>query len=206
MTIRTDTDRAHDDAPHSATWAELVPKLIRRDPDAMDQLYRVFRSDVRYYISRDVRFEEVDDLVHDTYLAVVQAIQQGQLRDPERLMGFVRTVARRAVFAQIEITIQERRKSGNERFQESLVDHHHQSPESRTLRLEETDFIREVLASLDERDREILNRCYMEHQTAEQVCEEMGLTTTQFRLLKNRAKGRFGDTGRSLAATRNIQQ
>jgi DNA-directed RNA polymerase specialized sigma24 family protein len=41
--------------------------------------------------------QDLDDRVHDTFLIVVQAISKGDLREPERLMGFVRTVVRRLV-------------------------------------------------------------------------------------------------------------
>jgi len=44
--------------------------------------------------------------VHDTFVIVVQAIRKGELREPERLMGFVRTVVRRQVAAQIDHAVQ----------------------------------------------------------------------------------------------------
>jgi hypothetical protein len=40
-------------------------------------------------------------------------------------------------------------------------------------------------------DRELLTRFYLEEQSQERVCEQMNLTATQFRLLKNRAKARL---------------
>ena len=55
------------------------------------------------------RPQDLDDRVHDTFLIVVQAIKRGELREPERLMGFVRTVVRRQVAAQIEREMQNRR-------------------------------------------------------------------------------------------------
>jgi hypothetical protein len=36
----------------------------------------------------------------------------------------------------------------------------------------------------------------LNEQTQEQICEDMDLSETQFRLLKSRAKARFGDLGR----------
>jgi DNA-directed RNA polymerase specialized sigma subunit len=57
-----------------------------------------------------------------------------------------------------------------------------------------------VLRSVSRRDREILDRFYVQEQTQEQICEEMGLSYNQFRLLKSRAKARFGELGRRLTA------
>jgi DNA-directed RNA polymerase specialized sigma subunit len=53
-----------------------------------------------------------------------------------------------------------------------------------------------VLRGISRRDREILTRFYLYEQTQEQICDEMNLTETQFRLLKSRAKARFGELGR----------
>src|SRR6266851_4698063 len=52
--------------------------------------------------------------------------------------------------------------------------------------------------------REILTRFYLYEQSQDQICSEMGLTLTQFRLLKSRAKGRFGELGRKRLTHRNI--
>jgi RNA polymerase sigma-70 factor, ECF subfamily len=53
-----------------------------------------------------------------------------------------------------------------------------------------------VLKSIAPRDREILIRFYLEEQTAEKICGDMSLTDTRFRLLKSRAKARFGELGK----------
>ena len=49
---------------------------------------------------------------------------------------------------------------------------------------------------LSARDREILTRFYLQEQTQEEICKEMILSDTQFRLLKSRAKARFAEMGR----------
>jgi RNA polymerase sigma-70 factor, ECF subfamily len=53
-----------------------------------------------------------------------------------------------------------------------------------------------ILRSIGKRDREVLIRFYLEEQTPERICREMGLTETQFRLIKSRAKARFGELGK----------
>ena len=53
-----------------------------------------------------------------------------------------------------------------------------------------------VLSDIPDRDREILTRFYLREQSQEQICEEMSLTETQFRLIKSRAKAKFGEIGR----------
>ena len=53
-----------------------------------------------------------------------------------------------------------------------------------------------VLKTISARDREILTRFYLQEQSQEQICQEMSLTETQFRLLKSRAKAKFGELGK----------
>jgi DNA-directed RNA polymerase specialized sigma24 family protein len=53
-----------------------------------------------------------------------------------------------------------------------------------------------ALRSVSQRDREILTRFYLLEQSQEEICRDMRLSDTQFRLLKSRAKARFGELGR----------
>jgi RNA polymerase sigma-70 factor (ECF subfamily) len=61
-----------------------------------------------------------------------------------------------------------------------------------------------VLRELSERDREILVRFYLKEEPQEQICREMSLTETQFRLLKSRAKAKFGEIGRKKLASTGL--
>jgi hypothetical protein len=47
-----------------------------------------------------------------------------------------------------------------------------------------------------------LTRFYLNEESAEEICDNMGLTDTQFRLIKSRAKARFGELGRRRLASR----
>jgi RNA polymerase sigma-70 factor (ECF subfamily) len=51
----------------------------------------------------------------------------------------------------------------------------------------------ETLGELIARDNEILTRYYLHEETPAHICAEMNLTGIQFRLLKSRAKARFGE-------------
>jgi len=62
--------------------------------------------------------------------------------------------------------------------------------------------MKETVRSLRPRDREILTRFYLHSQTQEQICKEMGLTDTQFRLAKSRAKEKFEERGKRMLANK----
>ena len=120
------------------SWSALVEGVQRGERIEMEELYTNFSRGIRYYFCKHLGPADLDDRVHDAYLTVVQAIRAGSLREPEALMGFVRTIIRRQVAAGIDAAVQSRR--------------------------------------------------------------EMQLTETQFRLLKSRAKARFGEIGRKRLA------
>ncbi len=182
------------DAPQ-VNWGELVERIRSGDPRGMEQLYAVFSRGVRFYLCRHLGPEDLDDRVHDTFLIVVQAIRRGELRDPMRLMGFVRTVVRRQVAAQIDRAIQAR-KGQAELHPGLAVCDSASNPEEQVIARQRVEIMEKVLRSVSRRDREILIRFYLLEQTQEQICREMKLTETQFRLLKSRAKARFGELGK----------
>ncbi len=181
--------------PNERVWTALVERIQAGDESAMEELYRVFSRGIRFYLYRQLQSQEIDDKVHDTFLIVVQAIRRGDLRDPERLMGFVRTVVRRQVAAYIGQAVQTRREQV-ELEAGTWVSDGAANPEQTAMERQNTALMRGVLSSISERDREILTRFYLLEQSQEQICAEMKLSETQFRLLKSRAKARFGELGK----------
>ncbi len=67
------------------------------------------------------------------------------------------------------------------------------------LAREKAQIMKSALAAMSRRDREILERFYLREQTPEQICAEMNLTDTQFRLHKSRAKARLAALGQKKA-------
>lgn len=173
----------------------MVERILADDPHAIEDLYRYFYKGVRYQLYRSLGIRELDDRVHDTFLMVLQAIRRGELREPARLMGYVRTVVRRQIACYIEQTVQQRRDAFDQDLTNGIRDRKH-NPEDRAIRRESRELMAEILGSIEPRDREILTRFYLLEQSQEQICEEMDINDTQFRLLKSRAKARFGEQGR----------
>jgi len=191
---------ADDERSSPVDWRELVMRIQRGDESGMEDLYQLFARGIRFYLCRQLGVQELDDKVHDTFLIVVQAIQRGDLREPERLMGFVRTVVRRQVAAHIDQMVHSRRDELHLDVGVRVVDGR-RNPEQNMAFQQKVDFMVEILNQLSERDREILTRFYLHEETQEEICEDMTLTETQFRLLKSRAKARFGELGK-----RKLQQ
>lgn len=179
----------------TVNWPALVEKIQDGDPGAMEELYHRFGRGIRYCFYRHLGPQDLDDKVHDTFVIVVQAIQRGELRDPDRLMGFVRTVVRRQVAAHIEHAVHARRDETPIEPATPVVDRT-TTAEEQLICEEQIDVMLRTLQTMPARDRELLTRFYLDGQSQEQICAEMGLTSTQFRLFKSRAKARFGEKGR----------
>lgn len=182
-------------AEAAAEWTELVESIRAGDQDAMSRLYTTFGRGVRYYLSRQLGAQEIEDKVHDTFLVVLGAIQRGELREPERLMGFVRTVVRRLVATHIDRLVEERRERTDLEDGYAMADER-SDPEKDAEQRQRVEIMEQVLHTISRRDREILTRFYLYEQSQEQICREMGLNDTQFRLLKSRAKQRFAEIGK----------
>jgi RNA polymerase sigma-70 factor, ECF subfamily len=207
--IASDKAAAHKDSSASPgnregpvpDWSTLVARIQAGDPSAMERLYALFSRGIRFYLCRQLGAQELDDKVHDTFVIVVQAIRRGELREPDRLMGFVRTIVRRQVAAFIDNAVQNRRDQVDLESGVSVSDGR-SSPEEDAIAGQRREIMKRVLCSVSQRDREILTRFYLLGQPQEQICREMRLTSTQFRLLKSRAKARFGELGRRELAGR----
>jgi RNA polymerase sigma-70 factor, ECF subfamily len=194
-----DQERSPEPALDLPDWAGTVERIRAGDPAAMTELYSVFNRGIRYLLLRTLGVEEIDDRVHDCFVIVAEAIRAGDLRDPARLMGYVRTVVRRHIAATIEETIAKRRTSVE--FEDNVfsVSDWKDNPEQSLFARQRAEIARRVFRGVSSRDREILRRFYLLEQPQERICQEMGLTYNQFRLMKSRAKARFGKLGKQLA-------
>ena len=195
MNPETGPDVQTDFDVREPSWSRLVDRIQAGDPAGMEQLYAVFVKGVRFFLWRQLGPQDLDDKVHDVFLIITQSIKRGELREPERLMGYVRTVVRRQVAAHIDSAVNARRNQQSIDPSLTLSDHQ-PDPERRAIEKENQDVALRMLGGLPKRDREVLIRFYLQEQSAEEICRDLKLTETQFRLIKSRAKARYGELGR----------
>lgn len=183
---------------------QLANRIKTGEPSAMEQLYRLFSRGAAYYMRRHLGTQEIEDRVHDTFLIVVQAIRRGDIRDPTRLMGFVRTVVRRQVASCIDGAMQDRRdRQGIDENSELPADG---DPQERILGEENARLVQSVLCRMSKRDQKILSRFYLEEEDPVKICMEMNISPTQFRILKSRARTRFIELGKKNLSRKPIPQ
>lgn len=172
----------------------LVERIERGDSTAKYRLYEIFNRGIRFQLVRHLGTADLDDKVHDTFVIVLQAIVRKDLRDPDRLLAYIRTVVKRQIATYITRAVTNRREhpegAGLELHDPSF------NPEESLINHERRRVMRAALSELCARDREILIRFYLDEMPMDAICQEMDLTVNQFRLLKSRAKLRFSEIGR----------
>ena len=176
-------------------WDELVARIRAGEASGMEELYRVFSNGIRFYLHRQFGSQDLDDKLHDIFVIVTTAIRGGEVREPDRLMGYVRTVLRRQVAGYIESAMHSRQRQTGLEKGIPLCDQR-LDPECGAIERQNMELALRVLNSVRKRDREVLIRFYLKEQSAPEICRDMDLSVTQFRLIKTRAKTRFGQLGK----------
>ena len=191
------------DAEAQTSWPALIAKIQADDAEGMEELYHVFSRGVRFFLWRQLGKQDMEDTVHDTFLTVAEAIRRGDVREPDRLMGFVWTVVRRQLAAHIDRTVTARNQHTGVDADFHLPDRA-EDPEWIAIVRQRQSLARRLLNEVSGRDREVLIRFYLNEQPQDQICSDMHLTPTQFRLLKSRAKKRLTVLGRKRLSRRRI--
>jgi RNA polymerase sigma-70 factor (ECF subfamily) len=198
------TSRCEPVADQSLQLDDLVRRVQTGDSSGMLDLYEYILAGLRPYLARQLRPQDYRDKIHSIFVDVVVAIQHGQLRDPERLMGFARTIARRKVSLYIDEAASDRRNQVEIGSLFGLASPR-ATPEQEMVSQEHRELVRLTLARLSEREAEILSRFYLQEQSEMQIRSEMDLTHTQYRLLKWRSKARFEELSRKQTASRHLR-
>ena len=64
------------------SFVALVEKIKQNDAHGLEELYRVLSCGARFYLCRQLGYQSLDE-VHDLFVEIVKAIQQGDRRDLE---------------------------------------------------------------------------------------------------------------------------
>lgn len=159
------------------------------DEAAETELVSRYCRGVRVLIGRSSSdVSAVDDLYQQTFQIVLEKIRRGDLREPEKLSGFICSVARNLV-------IDHFRREAAHRFPaavEGAAADPDSGPLERLLRVEKASIVRRVLAELpSERDRQILFRFYIAEHDKDSICRDLGLTSLHFNRVLFRARERY---------------
>jgi RNA polymerase sigma-70 factor, ECF subfamily len=170
---------------------ELVNRILAGDMAAEDELVRRYQHGVAVIIEQIVRNRSItEDISQDTFRIVIAKVRRGDLRDAERLSGFVCGVARNTAVAHI-------RKLRHSQNHHTIADAEHIADSTpnqldKVLRDEQSKAVRQLINELKQkRDRDLLFRYYIGEEDKDKICQDLSLTRAQFHNVIFRATRRF---------------
>ncbi len=172
----------------------LLDRIRANEPRAMGELYEHVMPWLKlFFRARRLREAEAEDCAHEVILIAVKQIRSGALNNDACLFGYVRTIAARHYINRWRSSSQTQGEDELD-WKQPLADLR-TGPERELLEREKREIALRVLALLKPKEREILTRFYLWEQDEQTIREAMHLTANQYRLLKSRAKARFGQLG-----------
>ena len=189
-------------AEQHSTPAELVARIRNGERAAEAELVARYSRGVTLILRRATAEPAVaEDLFQEIFLLLLEKIRAGELRDPDRLSGFVCSLARNMAVDYF------RRRQPAETLADSgggdSVPEPSPGPLERMMRIEDARSVRQVLSELpSDRDREILFRFYIGEEDKGRICADLGLTALHFNRVLHRARDRFREIFQQAAERR----
>ena len=171
--------------------AEIVRRIMAGDPAAEEELVSRYSQGISVIISRIVGSRSAtEDVSQETFKIVLEKTRRGDVRQPERLSGFICSVARNAAIDYVRRA----RKTGS--LEEVRNAGHIPDPAptqlDEILNREKTLIVRRIISELKiKRDRDVLLRYFIAEEDKNKICADLDLTRAQFNNVIFRASARF---------------
>jgi len=167
---------------------EYVDRLVAEDPEIERHFATYFTSLLALKLRSRLRSAAlVEDAVQETFRRVLTSLKRGEVESPERLGSFVNSVCNNVVF--------ETYRSGTrttpleEGFDQA--DDRTDSAESLIVGAEDRARVRQALAELPPKERDLLTWLFFEERDKDDVCRTLNIDRNYLRVLVHRAKTHF---------------
>src|SRR4051794_7807191 len=195
LAVRMERDAVPEEAP-GQDLAGLVRRIQAGEPAAESELVARFSRGLLLMLRRLARDPALaDDLHQETFALVLGKIRRGEVREPERLAGFIRGTARNLFIADrrkearyqaLDEGEEEGRRPGP-----ALTDRR-PVPLDRIVADEEARQVRRLLDELRfDRDRQLLLRFYLSDDSKEELCADLEIEPERFHQVLFRARERL---------------
>jgi len=168
--------------PSPEQQSTLAVRIRNGEPSAEDEFVRFFQARIAFLVRmRTHDSTAAQDLTQDVMLAVVLALRDGQLREPERLAAFVYGTTRNLINNYL--------RTRSRLPKEDLIDdEHHMTTVSDPLEdAERSAVVRQALTTLDATDRNIVLLTLVNGLKPGEIAVRVGLTSEVVRARKSRA-------------------
>lgn len=133
---------------------------------------------------------EAEDLYQDTFRVALEKLRRGELREPEKLPGFLAQIARNLAIEHYRKTARRRTEADSEAVDAVAAPAPGQLGD--LLARENAALVRQVVRELaNDRDREVLLRFYLAEEDKERIAADYGLSGLQFNRVVHRARQRY---------------
>jgi RNA polymerase sigma factor (sigma-70 family) len=183
-----------DKSPKSRRLSALLACIQQGDRFAESEFCELLHPGLRIIAERRANTQDSEDIAQEAMLAVLEAARAGRITSADAVAAFARAVVHNMCCNKVKLLSRARLQGNSDDL--AVLPSPHSTPEESAGERQSLSIARKVLSELSSQHREILRRFYLEEQTQEQICQDLGLTTTQFRLAKSRAMTRFGEIGR----------
>ncbi len=168
-----------------------MARIRSGDRAAEARVFEIFARPVAVLLDRHTNGRpEAEDLLQETFRLTLEKLRRGELREPEKLPGFVAAIAR-------SLAIEHYRKAARRKTEadsESLDAFAAAAPGplSGILESENAALVRRVIRELNnDRDRQILYRFYIAEEEKDRISADYGLSSLQFNRVLHRARERY---------------
>lgn len=151
----------------------IAGRIGNGDGAAQTELIANLASGIRLLAERRLGDSAaVEEVVAETFALTIGGIRSGKFTDHDRVLGYVRANFKQVLARHLQTHAEVGRRA-----------HRDEGAEDKERRQS----IANALQRLNSDQREILQRYYAGKQTGKQICQEMKLSETAFRKLKQRA-------------------
>lgn len=176
--------------------AEIVANIRLGDASAETALYEKYSARVYFLALSELHSkEDAEDVRAETFLRVLQALRQDQLRSPGSLGPFIVGVALNVIREQV------RQSSKTQSLDEKELNlTGDRSLESAFIDAEASRALEEAARGLKPREREFLRMYYYEELSKPEIARALGVKEERLRLIKSRVLKRFRESYKKLTS------
>jgi len=167
---------------------EYIDKLRDGDLDTQRHFTRYFGDLLDIKLRNRLRSPQLmEEVRQETFLRVLLYLRRTELEHPERLGAFVNSVCNNVLF---EVFRSESRLKPMPEHMTDPVDESASAEHSLVTEQRGAE-VRKILATMPEKDRELLRQIFFEERDKDEICRSFQVDRGYLRVLLHRAKNRF---------------
>ncbi len=165
------------------------------------RLYNQLLPVMRMFLRRRIGWH-YEDALQESFLSLLDEIRSGALHNPSELIEHLCTIMSR----NCQMAYRNERKVGPTRSNSKVGAIDSEGALSAQFqRAREIQCMTDALDRLPIQMRNVIEKCFLEEKSNELVRKELGLSETQFRLLKSRAKLRLAEEVRRIQSLQSLK-